>query len=75
MALGVPKELQALVKDAQRQGWVVLPTNANHLKWVSPMGSFFFSASTPSDYRALKNIKRDLIRCGFIEITKKKGKR
>lgn len=69
------KELSSLVKQATEQGWVVELTNGGHVKWQSPMGRFFFSAQTPSDIRALKNIKRDLRNNGFIELTRKKNRR
>ena len=65
-------DVKQLINQAECQGWVVEPTKKGHYKWLSPLGSFFFSASTPSDHRALLNIKRDLKRHGFIEI--KKGK-
>jgi hypothetical protein len=65
------KEITALIKEAECQGWSVNATAKGHYKWVSPLGNFFFSASTPSDYRAIKNIERDLARYGFIKVTKK----
>lgn len=69
------KELNILIKAAQKQGWTVERTPNNHYKWVSPVGGMFFSSSTPSDYRSVKNLKRDLRVNGFIELTRKKGKR
>lgn len=72
---GRMKELQVLVKQARSQGWEVERTKGDHYKWISPGGVFFFSASTPSDTRALRNIKRDLRVNGFISIERKKGKR
>ena len=69
------KDLQQLVKQAKKQGWEVSRTKGDHLKWVSPMGSFFFSASTPSDIRGLKNLKRDLRVNGFIQFKRQKGKK
>jgi hypothetical protein len=68
------KDIQSLIKDATKQGWVITPTNKGHYKWSSPLGRFFFSSSSPSDHRALQNLKRDLLRYGFIEI-QKKGKK
>jgi hypothetical protein len=65
------KEVQQLIKQAECQGWVVESTKGGHYKWLSPFGGFFFSASTPSDPRAINNIKKDLTRYGYIEITKK----
>jgi predicted RNA binding protein YcfA (HicA-like mRNA interferase family) len=66
------REIQALVKDAERQGWVVVTTKGNHLKWLSPLGGIVYSSSTPSDHRALANLRRDLRVYGLIEVTKKK---
>lgn len=72
---GTTKEVSELAKQAISQGWEVQTTRGNHLKWLSPNGGFFFSALTPSDNRALKNLKRDLRVNGFIIIEKKKGRR
>jgi hypothetical protein len=69
------KEVQVLIKEARNQGWAVERTRGDHYKWLSPRGTFFFSASTPSDRRALLNLKRDLRVNGFITLERKKGKR
>jgi hypothetical protein len=69
------KELSLLVRQAREQGWQVELTNGGHFKWQSPLGRFFFSAQTPSDIRALKNIKRDLRNNGFIELSRKAKRR
>jgi predicted RNA binding protein YcfA (HicA-like mRNA interferase family) len=71
----IRKEVQELIKQAEAQGWVVQQSSGGHLKWLSPMGGFVFSSSTASDYRAVKNITRDLKAYGFIVIEKKKGRR
>lgn len=71
---GTTKEITRLAKEAIRQGWDVSKTNGGHLKWVSPSGSFFYSALTPSDPRSLKNIQRDLRVNGFVVIERKKGR-
>jgi predicted RNA binding protein YcfA (HicA-like mRNA interferase family) len=68
------KDLKQLILQAEDQGWQILKTNGDHLKWVSPTGLVVFSGATPSDRRALKNITRELRVRGFIEI-KKKNKR
>ena len=65
------KELHQLIKEAECQGWSVSKTAKSHYKWLSPLGNFFFSSGTPSDHRALKNIKKDLARYGFVSITRK----
>lgn len=65
------KELQELIKQAQKQGWIISANNNNHYKWISPSGAFFFSASTPSDWRALKYIVQYLRKYGFEDQSKK----
>jgi predicted RNA binding protein YcfA (HicA-like mRNA interferase family) len=67
----INKELAVLIKQAEKQGWQVEYTKGGHYKWITPRGNFFFSASTPSDPRAIDNIKRDLRVNGLITITKK----
>jgi hypothetical protein len=69
------RDIQELKKQAECQGWVVEPTRKGHYKWISPSGNFFFSASTPSDHRAMNNIKRDLRVNGFIIIERRKGRK
>lgn len=41
------KDLKQILTDATERGWYAVKTN----------GAFFFSASTPSDHRAIKNIE------------------
>lgn len=69
------KEMQVLMKEARKQGWEITVTKNAHYKWLSPRGNFFFSSNTPSDRRALLNLKRDLRVNGFITLERKKGKR
>jgi hypothetical protein len=70
------KELQELIKTAEKQGWVISANKNNHYKWTSPSGNFFFSASTPSDWRALKYILQYLRKYGYTEQNNKsKGKK
>jgi len=51
------KDLKQICADAERKGWTVKPTNGGHLKWVHTSGAVMFSAQTPSDHRAIKNIE------------------
>ena len=69
------REVQVLIKQAVDQGWVVEKTKNNHYKWISPLGGLIFSSSTPSDHRALQNLKRDLRVNGFITIVKKERRK
>jgi predicted RNA binding protein YcfA (HicA-like mRNA interferase family) len=69
------KELRQLVEQAVEQGWIVNLTSGSHLRWKAPDGALFFTASTPSDRRALLNIRRDLLNHGFIEISRQERRK
>lgn len=74
--MAINKDMQLLMKEAKDQGWFVELTRGGHYKWQSPSGNLVFSSQTPSDYRAVQNLKRDLRMYGFIELkVKKKGRR
>ncbi|MGV8845799.1 MAG: hypothetical protein ACOH1Y_11495 [Propionicimonas sp.] len=59
-------EMAVMMKAAARQGWVVTPTRGNHIKWLAPSGAIVFSASTPSDVRAYRNMASDLRKRGLV---------
>lgn len=60
------KELRPLIREAQRQGWTVELTRRGRYRWTNPAGGTpYFSASTPSDRRAVHNIVSDLHRRGL----------
>jgi hypothetical protein len=64
------KELKPLMKEAKRQGWDVVTTRNGRIKWTPPKGLPkgglpYFSASTPSDRRAIHNITADLTKRGL----------
>ena len=65
------KDLNSLMAQAGEQGWSVIHTGGNHIKWIAPSGAIVFSGSTNSDKRAILNIQRELRFKGFI--IKKKG--
>jgi len=58
--MALRSELKNIIRLAEKQGWVISLTKGGHLKWTRSDGAFFFSASTPSDSRALKNIMKEL---------------
>jgi hypothetical protein len=66
----IDRKLRALLELATEQHWEVRIRTNNHLVWVSPAGEKVFSAATPSDYRAVKNLARDLKHHG-LQITRK----
>jgi len=59
------KDFEQLRKAAEQQGWTVNLTKGGHRKWTSPQGEIVFSAYTPSDHRAIKNIIRELAKRGY----------
>lgn len=61
------KEAKKLLALAVRQGFIIEVRRNNHLKVTSPSGRFFFASSTPSDRRAVLNLRADLRRAGFKE--------
>jgi hypothetical protein len=61
------KEISKLIREAQRQKWVIVKTKSNHIKWKSPLGGMVFSSCTPSDPHALRNIVDDLKKKGFVQ--------
>ena len=59
--MSTAKDLKKLIRDKERNGWTVLPTNGGHYKWIyNENGRFFFSTSSPSDCFHLKKIKNDI---------------
>lgn len=59
-------DLKALQRTATRAGWRVEVTRHNHLRWKSPDGKHvYFTASTPSDHRAIRNIRSELRKRGL----------
>ena len=61
------KEVQAIIDVAQAADWTVEMTKGCHIKFVPPMKSqpIIVAATTPSDWRARKNLKSRLRRCGL----------
>lgn len=47
-------------------GWRLIVTNGGHLKWAAPNGEVVFSSRTPSDRRAVMNLRADLRRRGLV---------
>lgn len=60
-----PRDFRELREIAEQQGWTVAVRNNGHLVWTSPTGGKVYTSATPSDHRAVKNIKRDLRKYGL----------
>jgi hypothetical protein len=56
-------DLKALLRECSKLGVPFETTNGGHIKFLCP-GGVVFAASTPSDCRAVKNIRTMLRRKG-----------
>ncbi|MGV8845817.1 MAG: hypothetical protein ACOH1Y_12525 [Propionicimonas sp.] len=53
--MALNKDWAKLAKTAEAAGWTVTNTRGGHMKWKARNGAAVFSASTPSDKRAMAN--------------------
>ncbi len=59
-------DLQQLIHTARKAGWSVQKRHGGHLCWRPPgRGAQVFSASSPSDWRNLANVRASLRRAGL----------
>lgn len=58
-------DFKDMIKAAEKAGWTVERTRGGHLRWKSPKGPVVFSASTPSDHRAVKNHVSEMRKAGL----------
>lgn len=59
----IPRQYKQLADAAQAAGWRIEPTNGGHLRWTHPAADRpVFSAASPSDWRAVKNVRARLRR-------------
>jgi len=59
------KDMRALVRIAEQSGWLVRRTKRGHYQWLPPQGRVIVTAGTPSDHRAMSNIKSMLRKEGL----------
>jgi hypothetical protein len=65
--MAAKKDIAALEKLARKQDWTVEPTRGGHLRWTPAGGGQpYFSSKTPSDSKAISNIKSDLRKRGLV---------
>lgn len=57
------KDFERLQEEYRTAGWTIKRTGGGHLRWTGPKGEGpIFTASTPSDHRAIQNVKAMLRR-------------
>ena len=50
-------DFTAVLERAQRRGWTATITRGGHVKLVHKDGGIYFTARTPSDWRAARNVE------------------
>jgi predicted RNA binding protein YcfA (HicA-like mRNA interferase family) len=56
------RDLAKLLPAARARGWQVAPTCGGHWKLTHPGGGIVVTSSSPSDHRALANLRAQLRR-------------
>lgn len=54
---GLSKDTRAVVRQCVRTGWTLDGTGSGHVRLTHPSGSIITVASSPSDWRALQDLK------------------
>lgn len=62
---GVSKDIRQLFRTVKKHGWTVERRKSGHYLLQGPNDEKVFCGGTPSDHRAVENIKRDLSRNGL----------
>jgi hypothetical protein len=58
------RDLKEILAKLTRAGWEARVTGSGHWRLRAPSGALIFTASTPSDYRGLANLRARLRRAG-----------
>lgn len=61
------KEMRTLFRELERQGFTVETRRSGHVLIKSPKGGIYFTGSSPSDYRVLRQVEQDLVKFGYIK--------
>lgn len=69
MMYELPELYRDLGKIAIENGWTILKSRGGHLVWKPPNGDqLYYSGSTPSDWRAVRNDRAALERMGLPKV-------
>lgn len=61
MIRGINKDVKKLIREAEEKGWQFESTKAGHIRGKHADGvRIVFISGTPSDTRAVHNIRKDL---------------
>lgn len=64
--MALKRDLKQMLDRLEQQGWTIERRHNNHLWLVGPSGQRVTSASTPSCYRGLLNLRAKLRREGAV---------
>jgi hypothetical protein len=56
------RDLKKILDDACERGWRVELTNSGHWRLTGPNRALLFTASTPGDWRGIRNIRQAIRR-------------
>jgi predicted RNA binding protein YcfA (HicA-like mRNA interferase family) len=56
------RDVKHFTREVEARGWNVAPTRRGHLRLTHPNGGLVFVAGTPSDHRALTNMRAEIKR-------------
>lgn len=56
------QDMRKMIKRLKKAGWTATPTGSGHLRLEGPHGERQIVPATPSDHRALKNMRADIRR-------------
>lgn len=60
------KDVQQVTRALRKQGWHIGRTRKGHMKLTSPLGRVVVTPSTPSDRRAVLNMRAQLRKEGAV---------
>lgn len=62
----IPPDHKPIVEHARAHGWELTRTRGGHLRLRSPHGATVLFGCSPSDHRAVRNLRADLRRNGLV---------
>jgi hypothetical protein len=62
---GASKDVRKLFREAEARGWTVRRRRSGHYVLEGPQNEKVFCSGTPTDHRAIENMKKDLSRAGL----------
>jgi hypothetical protein len=61
----LPESYRGLGRHAEANGWKLYRTSGGHFMWKAPNGERYYTSSTPSDVRGVRNSRSDMEKMGL----------